>query len=70
MAKRDLCIDIHYPGGAVDQISVYADPDEGSDVRDALRAYLDNSGWDRGLWGKIRATWPRGWGRVGEVRAD
>lgn len=70
MTKRDLTIDIHTPGGGCRQVDVFADPDVGSDVRDALRACLANSGWDRSLWGEITATWPRGWGRIGEVRAS
>jgi len=70
MTKRDMQIDISGPAGFRERISVHADPDEGQEVREQLRAYLAGSGWDRALWREIKATWPRGWGRIGEVRAD
>jgi len=69
MAERDLKIDIHRGLGRVDQVTVFADPDEPTQVRDALRAHLAAKGWDKRLWREFTARWMRAWG-CDEVRAD
>jgi hypothetical protein len=69
MTKRDLKVDIHRGYGRVDQVTVFADPDEPTQVRDAVRAHLEAEHWDRGLWHEFKARWMRNWG-CDEVRAD
>ena len=68
MARQDVKVDIRGPVGHREQITVFADPDEPTEVRSEVRIHLEGKGWDRGLLPEFSLSWLRGWSRS-EVRA-
>lgn len=71
MAPKQLDVEIHRKGRKEDSLSLFADPDDTTALRDFLCGWLESHKWDKGYWGQFELTaFSAGtWKRVAKVRA-